>query len=82
MEVISLLLERGADREAGDDVSYADREIHLPHIQHIASHPILSHTYTPLPCPLSIVHNYLPKQHFKCLFDPISSPMKMLEMLI
>jgi hypothetical protein len=59
MEAISLLLERGADVYAKDNVSYADREIHLPHIQHILSNPILSHTYTPLPCPLSIVHNYL-----------------------
>jgi len=40
MEAISLLLERGADVEAKDNVSYADREIHLPHIQHILSYPI------------------------------------------
>ena len=40
MEAVTLLLERGADIEAKDKVSYADREIHLPHIQHIPSHPI------------------------------------------
>jgi hypothetical protein len=49
VDVISLLLERGADIEAKDKVSYADREIHLPHIQHIPSHPIPSHTYIHTP---------------------------------
>ena len=43
MEAVTLLLERGADFEAKNMVSYADREIHLPHIQHIPSHPILPH---------------------------------------
>jgi len=40
-EAATLLLERGADVEAKDGVSYADREIHLPHTQHIPSYPIL-----------------------------------------
>ena len=41
MEVISLLLKEGANIEAKNKVSYADREeIHLPHIQHILSYPI------------------------------------------
>jgi len=51
VDAISLLLERGADIEAKDKVSYADREIHLPHIQHIPSHPILSYPIHTHPCP-------------------------------
>ena len=42
-ESVTLLLERGADIEAKDKVSYADREIHPPHTPHTLSHPIPSH---------------------------------------